>query len=121
MLTARTEGAGWKVSAVHRIGNVDWTVESQQPFVVWRQPGQPQGRMDLITRVFDGAAGAQIGTEDVYDSAYGNNTIVTILKSTPLPASSPRSPRSPTCVTFTSTSRRRVRRRNKTTEVCSGG
>lgn len=77
------EGAGWKVSAVHRPGKVDWTVESQQPFVVWKQPGQPQGRMDLTTRAFDGADGAQIATDDVYDSAYGNNTIVTILKSSP--------------------------------------
>jgi hypothetical protein len=76
-------GTGWTVSAVHRAGNVDWTVDSQQPFVVWRQPGQPQGRIGLFSRVFDGNDSAQIGVDDVGDYSYGNNTFVTILKSSP--------------------------------------
>lgn len=77
------EGTGWTVSAVHRPGNVDWTVESQQPFIVWRQPGQSQGRINLFSRVFEGSDGQQIEVDDVYDSAYRNNTILTILKSMP--------------------------------------
>jgi len=75
------EGAGWKASAVHRPGNVDWTIESQQPFVVWRQPGNPQGQIGLFSRVFDGNNGERIGVDDVGDYSYRNNTIVTILKS----------------------------------------
>jgi hypothetical protein len=75
-------GAGWTVSAVHRVGNVDWTVESQQPFIVWRQSQTTVGHMQhVFSRCFDGET--QSGVDDVYDSAYGNNTVVTILKKSP--------------------------------------
>jgi hypothetical protein len=74
------EGAGWKASAVHRPGHVDWTVESEQPFVVWKQG--PQRPVTLFSRAFD-PGGKQIGIDEVYDSVYGNNTIVAILKDTP--------------------------------------
>ena len=75
------EGSGWKVSAVHRPGNVDWSIESERPVVVWKQqPGEQLTRAGLMARAFDGD-GEFVGVEDVYDVVYGNNTYITILKS----------------------------------------
>lgn len=73
-------GAGWKASAVHTKGQVDWTVESERPFVVWKQsPGQPS---TLLSRAFD-SGGAQLGIDEVGDYSYMNNTTIVLFKETP--------------------------------------
>lgn len=77
------EGTGWKVSAVHIPGKVEWTVESERPFVVWKQqPGQKLTMVNLFARVFD-SDGTQIALDDVHDHMYGNNTTISILQSSP--------------------------------------